>query len=298
MPTVKLWNGLLWLSNVALGAAIVVFAFQYLLFPVQDNPLEKVELDEGGGGGPSKSTKADYSPLKNVPNPVEPRVQGTGPTAVSSISADLLGTNVSTDPQWMFAFLMVKGKNQQVTAYYDEPVMYDGAPVAEFSGWKLKKVTATSATFSNGAKEETITMAGTAFTSMGPSPVGPHAGGTGERGKVTMLQRTNDREVYGVDRNTMAWAMENQEKILSEIGLQDYSSGGIQVTSIAAGSIASEAGLQQQDVIKSINGQPIANSISLAELRNNPQMKQQSQLVISIERGGQTKTIVVQPTQR
>lgn len=270
----------LWLLNAGLSVAVVVFAMHYFVFPQQDNPLETVEIDRPGIAVPPPPP--DYAPLKNMSNPVE--LQRNGPP---NFQAALTGTNPGTDPAWIWAYLVVQGRNVPVTAYFDEPVISEGVPVPELQGWKLKRVTGSSATFSNGQKEETINTGG-----MGPVPA------TGERGKIQALARTNDRETYGVDRNTIAWAIENQEKILSEIGLQDYSSGGIQVTSIALGSIASEAGLQQYDVIKSMNGSPIANSISLAELRNNPQMKNQQSMVIGIERGGQVKTIVIQPTQR
>ncbi len=294
MRSVKLGNALLWVLNVALGAAIVVFAFQFLLFRDAPNPTESVTIDEGARtAGPTKGT-TDYSPIKNVPNPVEPR-KGDDPKTPGTIRADLQGTNQSVDPAWIFAFLSVAGKG--VTAYYDEPVMFDGGVVADLAGWKLKKVTATTATFSNGTREETLTMGSGSTTGMAPGAVGPIPGGA-ERGKVTALSKTNDREHYSVDKNTAQWAIDNQEKILSEIGLQDYSGGGIQVTSIASGSIASEAGLQQYDVIKSFNGQPVTNSISLAELKSNAQLRNQNQLVIGIERGGATKTIVIQPSQK
>ncbi len=296
MRPVKLGNALLWVANVTLGAAIVVFAFQFLLFRDAPNPTEGVTIDEGGrAAGPPKS-QTDYSPIKNVPNPVEPRPQGSGPSSPSSIRADLQGTNQSADPAWIFAFLSVSGKG--VTAFYDEPVTFDGSVVADLAGWKLKKVTATSATFSNGTREETLTMtSGASGTAMTPGAIGPIPGGV-ERGKVQALSKTNDREHYSVDRNTAQWAIENQEKILSEIALQDYTGGGIQITSIASGSIAGEAGLQQYDVIKSLNGQPVTNSMSLNDLKNNAQLRNQNQLVITVERGGTTKTIVIQPSQK
>jgi hypothetical protein len=295
---VKLGNGLLWVTNVALGAGIVVFAFQFLLFPAGErNPIADVEAAEEDSKKVTPAKPQDVTPVRNFVNPVEPRLK-EGPSSVSELrGVELTGTHLDPDPVGIFAFVNVPSRNVNVVAWFDEAVTQDGNPVGELAGWKLKKVTGNSATFTNGQKETTITKA--AGFASGPGLPGP-LGSTspGERGKIQKLAVTNDRETYGVDRATMQWAIDNQEKILQEVGLQDYASGGIQVISLSQGSIAAEAGIQQNDVIKSINGQPIANSISLAELRNNPQMKQQSSLVISIERGGASKTIVIQPTQR
>lgn len=294
----KLGNGLLWVTNVALGAGIVVFAFQFLLFPAGErNPIADVEAAEEDSKKVQPAKPQDVSPIRNFANPVEPRIK-EGPTGSGELrGVELTGTHLDPDPIGIFAFVNVPSRNVNVVAWFDETVAQDGNPVGELQGWKLKRVTGHTATFSNGQKEATLTKTG-GFAAAGGG-AGPLGGATpGERGKIQKLAVTNDRETYGVDRATMQWAIDNQEKILQEVGLSDYSSGGIQVTSLTQGSIAAEAGIQQNDVIKSINGQPIANSISLAELRNNPQMKQQSSLVISIERGGAVKTIVIQPTQR
>jgi type II secretory pathway component PulC len=299
MRSVKAANGLLWLANVAVGAGIVVFAFQYLIFPQDDNPLADVEEDASGATGGGKPKPVDYSPVKLLPNPVEPRERGSGPTARPDIAGELLGTVSSDDPDQIVAFLLVPGKNQHVNAYYKEPVTLDGAPIEEFRGWTLVRVTRDTAVFTNGAKETTLTIRGT-LVSAGPASGAPPSGTMIDRSqvKLTKLQAGNDREVYGIDRQSIEWIMANQDQVLSEVGLTDYSGGGIQITSLQSGSIAEAAGLQQSDVIKSINGQPIKNSISLAELRNNEQLRKSGSMTISLERAGQVRSVVIQPTQR
>lgn len=298
MRSIKLVNGLLWTANAGLGAAIVIFVVQQLVLPEDGNLLQDVVMDEEVARAPVRTPPKDWSPLKNLTNPVEPMAAPTGPAAASSIRADLVGTIPSPEkPEEAVAFLFLPARKVSVNAYHGEPVMDGENAVAELAGWTLKSVTRVSATFTNGSREETLRL-DSGLADAG----GPASGGAGAMDKskldVRKLAENNNRATYAVDKATAEWVLANQEAVLNEIGLQDYASGGIQVVSIQPDAVASKVGLQQYDVIKSLNGQPVANSLSLAELRNSPQLKRANSLVIGIERGGQARTIVIQPSGR
>jgi S1-C subfamily serine protease len=111
--------------------------------------------------------------------------------------------------------------------------------------------------------------------------------------KPVRITSTNDSDQFTLDRPSIAWAVENQDSLLHEVTLQDYASGGIQITSIAPGSLASDFGLQQGDVVKSVNGQPVVSSLSLNELRNSEAIKRATALTVGIERAGQVRALVI-----
>lgn len=97
------------------------------------------------------------------------------------------------------------------------------------------------------------------------------------------------------DAADLDWILANADDLLREIGLADYPGGGIQITAIAEGSIASQAGLRPNDVIRAVNGREIRSAVALAELRADEALRRSAQLTVTLERAGATRTLVIQP---
>lgn len=300
MKQVRLLNGSLWTANVGLGGAVVVFVF-HILFPANPNPLSDVVLFAAAPGAVKAAPPPNFTPVRNFQNPVIPREASSGVAAASDIKADLLGTVTSAVPTEIVAYLAIPGRNLHLNAYYDEPVGQDGSPVPELAGWKLVSVTSDSATFSNGTRETTLVLKEAAIGTAGLGPGGMSSSmaalaGTVDKPKVTKIASTNDSETYSIDKASIAWVTANQDAILGEITLQDYASGGIQITSLAPGSLAEQFGLKANDVVRSVNGQPIPNSLALADLRNSDVIKKATTLTLGVERAGLVRALVIRST--
>src|SRR5688572_19085390 len=111
--------------------------------------------------------------------------------------------------------------------------------------------------------------------------------------KITKIASTNDSETYTINKAGAAWAVENQDGILSELKFQDSHTAGIQILSIPPGSLAEQFGLRPNDVIRSVNGQPVTNTVTLTELRNSDALKRASALTVGIDRAGQMRALVI-----
>ena len=81
-------------------------------------------------------------------------------------------------------------------------------------------------------------------------------------------------------------------QVYDQLNLPEDVKGGVIVTSVQDGSPASEAGLQQLDVITQLDGEPIKNMV---ELRQHLYYEKQSgeEMVIDFYRDGQQESLTV-----
>ena len=137
MKTANLVNGLLWTLNILLGAGIVVFAFQFLLFPAASDALEDMKWAQAEDfSKASPKTKMEVNDLRTLLNPIEPPVAANaGGRKVSLIKGvELKGTVPMSDSKHGAAVLEILAKRSQVMAYMGEAVKDGDEFVAELRG--------------------------------------------------------------------------------------------------------------------------------------------------------------------
>lgn len=107
---------------------------------------------------------------------------------------------------------------------------------------------------------------------------------------AAMLEATGDRWGYYIPADEMAAYTESTENAYVGIGITitvSEEGDGLQVMQVNAGSSAQEAGLQVDDVITGIEGQPTAG-MTTEEARNLVRGKEGTQVAITVRRGSQT----------
>lgn len=312
MGNVKLINRFLWTFNIFLGAAVMVFAFQYLLFPKDQNHLKDLPVDEGTfSTGPVRAQNtADDGFLKTLANPLEkPKMGGAAPLP-TLFRATLKGTLPSEkDPKVGIAFIKSMGKNMELVAYMGEPIFYEGKLYEEFRGWTLTQVSRDRALFTSasGQKAELIVDQAVVQPPGAPGAPGsvpgkvPRIGQAyaGENYKSRILASSDGRQVWGLDQDEIDWAFQNVERIMDQdFRVAPYGGGGLRVESLQPGSIGATRGIVAGDVVREVNGQPLSNVADVRALMNNPAMRQQSGLRITIERAGKPVVIEYRPLPR
>lgn len=296
MKQVKLFNGLLWGLNILMGVAIVIFAFNFLLFPKPQDPLNLDFGEEVLQAGPGRTT--NYTLLSALPNPV---VKGsTAGTDLNVRPAEFQSvTLIGTWPPTAF----IRVGNRETQAEVGQPIMFDGVEMQEVRGWKLIHVDSDTATFSDGQRQVRLQKAGgeglTGLDTVGPGVkrrpdlVGKEYDFS--KSKTKLLQDTDTRKVYGMDPEEIAWAQANFDQILANDFTFDPSgSGGLRITEVRNGSIGSLRGVEKDDILKTVNNTPITGLAELKNLKDN-QPKGQRTLSLTIERSGRTIEIQYTP---
>jgi hypothetical protein len=306
---VKLLNRILWGVNVLLGAGIVVFSFQYLLFAPDAKYLKDFKQEDDSPSVVKGPADAGDGALRTLPNPVEKRsVQG--PASASDFKAMLKGTLPSEkDPQRGVAFIKSIGRNVELVAYVGDEILHDGKPFDEFRGWTLTSVTRDRAYFAckDGRKAELFLD-----QAMTPPPggVGAAAGGVqpgrpaarqgaayqGDQYKSRLLASADSRQVWGMDQDEIDWVSQNAEQIMDrDFQVAPYAGGGLRLENVTAGSVGAARGLLAGDVLREVNGQPLNNITDVRTLMNNPAIRQQTGLRLTIERAGKPVVIEYRP---
>jgi hypothetical protein len=307
---VKLLYRLLWWVNLLLGAGILVFFFFYLLrgsnakqyvkhLKTEDDTLATAVRQQGPGDGA----------LKSLGNPVEKREKlGPGLSDVP-FKATLKGTLPSEkDPKSGVAFIKSTGRNAELVAYIGEEILQEGKPFDEFRGWTLESVAKDRAAFVN-RKNERVTL--TIEQAITPPPGGASVPGalgagpktqrigqayTSESYKSRLLASADSRQVWGLDQDEIEWASQNAEQIMDrDFAVAPYAGGGLRLESVNAGTIGAARGLLAGDVLREVNGQPLNSIADARTLMNNPAMKQQTGLRLTIERAGKPVVIEYRP---
>jgi hypothetical protein len=306
----KLLNRLLWAVNLLLGAGILVFSFQYLLRasdskidirPDDDNvKVTKAPTDQGNGA------------LTTLPNPIVKREDSKLPTDVP-FKAVLKGTLPSEkEPKRGVAFIKSQARNVELVAYVDEEITQEGKPYEEYRGWMLVSVNKDRAVFANrkGEKVELSIDLSFAAAPGGNPAVGPSGTGlprasqigkayTSDQYKSRLLASAESRQVWGLDQDEIEWANQNSEQIVDrDFQVAPYAGGGLRIEGVTAGSIGAARGLLAGDVVRDVNGQPLNSIGDIRTLMNNPSMKSQNGLRLTLERAGKPMVIEYRPLPR
>ena len=310
MNDIKLLNRVLWGVNVLLGAGIVVFSFQYLLFAPEAKYLKDFKQEDDSPAAPVRAQDNSDGALRTLPNPVERRVIDTGAKAAVDFKAVLKGTLPSEkEPKQGVAFIKSTSRNVELVAYVGDEILQDGKPFDEFRGWTLASVSKDRALFvSKGGQKAEL------FLEMNPSPVpggpaGPGsavpAGKPGSRQgaayqsdqyKSRLLASADSRQVWGMDQDEIEWVNQNAEQIMDrDFQVAPYAGGGLRIENVNAGTVGAARGLLAGDVLREVNGQPLNNISDVRTLMNNPAMKQQTGLRLTIERAGKPVVIEYRP---
>jgi len=308
MRNVKLVNGLLWVLNGLLGAGIVAFAYFFLLTQGA-NPLQGFSPEDGTGTIGPVTPPPNDAVLKSLNNPLEPRAHAAA--AATLFKATLKGTLPTTDPKRGTAFIKSMGRNVELVADMGEPIQGpDGKLYEEFRGWVMAEVSKDRAVFTNGAQRQVLTLDPT--TPAGP-PGAAGAVGAGPAGKSNrvgqaysmesfksrLLASAESRQVWGMDPDEIDWAIQNTDQIVDrEFQVSPFSGGGLKIDSVSSGSIGATRGLMAGDVVRDVNGQPLNNLTDIRTLMNNPAMRQQSGLRITVERAGKPFVLEYRPLPR
>lgn len=193
-------------------------------------------------------------------------------------------------------------------AYVGEEILQEGKPFDEFRGWMLEAVAKDRAVFINRKSERvtlTIDQAITpppggagppgAFSAAGKTPRVGQAY-TSETYKSRLLASADSRQVWGMDQDEIEWASQNAEQIMDrDFQVAPYAGGGLRLESVNTGTIGAARGLLAGDVLREVNGQPLNNIADVRTLMNNPAMKQQTGLRLTIERAGKPVVIEYRP---
>ncbi len=314
MNDAKLVNRVLWGFNVLLGAGILLFSFQYLLRASDAGLLKDVRLDDDGPTVRGPVADPGDGALKTLPNPIEKRVPIPGDKIDLPFKATLKGTLPSEkDPKRGVAFIKSNARNAELVAYMDEEILQEGKPFDEFRGWVMVSVGKDRAIFANkkGDKVEltidqsfAATPGAAAGGPLGAGPGGPRASRVGqayqsEAYKSRLLASADTRQVWGLDQDEIDWAGQNAEQILDrDFQVVPYAGGGLRLENVTAGSIGAARGLIAGDVLREVNGQALNNLGDVRTLLNNPTVKNQTGLRLTIERAGKPIVLEYRPLPR
>lgn len=309
MNDVKVLNRCLWGFNLLLGAGIVLFSFFYLLRPPK---LEAFRADEDTAPAPPKAPDAGDGALRNVSNPVEKKdIQA--PVTQPAFKATLKGTLPSEkDPTRGLAFIKSPARNVDMVAYVGEEILFDGKVFDDYRGWTLATVGKDRATFTTKSGQRVELTIDQAIApvpgSAGAPTAGPAAGAgrsrigqayTVETYKSRLLASADGRQVWGMDQDELEWAAQNADQILErDFQVAPYAGGGLRLENVTAGSIGATRGLMAGDVLREVNGQPLNNISDVRAMMNNPAMKSQPGLRLTIERAGKPVVVEYRPLPR
>jgi hypothetical protein len=315
MSDVRTLNRGLWGINLLLGAAILAFSWKYLLFASPAEGLKDFRPDEGpAGAGPARSADPGDGALKSLPNPIEKKAAAAGVQALSQFKAILKGTLPSEkDPQRGIAFIRSLGKNQELVAYVGEAILHEGKPFDELSGWSLQEVFRDRAVFAaaDGRKETLVLdQAVTPPPAAGASSAALRTAGPGKTSRLgqpyvaqnfksRLLASSDGRQVWGIDPDELDWAMQNSDQMLDrDFRVSPFAGGGLRIEDVSSNSIGAARGLVAGDVIREVNGQALSNVADVRTLMNNPAMRTQQGLRMTVERAGRPVTLEFRPLPR
>ena len=311
MTNVKLLNRILWGVNILLGAGIVLFSFQYLLFAPEAKYLKDVKQDDDSAAPPPIVDRGDGA-LKTLSNPVVKPEATRGPMASVDFKATLKGTLPSEkDPKSGVAFIKSTTRNTELVAYVGDEILHEGKPFDDFRGWTLTTVTKDRAVFTSksGQKAElTIDQAMAAAPAAGAPGAAPARGAPGAKAgqaytsdgyKSRLLASADSRQVWGMDQDEIEWASQNAEQIMDrDFQVAPYAGGGLRIENVNAGTIGAARGLMAGDVLREVNGQPLNNISDVRQLMGSGQMQKQTGLRLTIERAGKPVVIEYRPLPR
>jgi general secretion pathway protein C len=195
----------------------------------------------------------------------------------SSLAASLIGTMVANRPQWSFATLRDDGSKD--VGVYMVGDRFMGAEVLEID--RLRVI------ILNENRKEYIALGEDPAPASLPvaksTPVAPPRGGEAEG--ITKL----DENRYEIARSTIDEQLSNLNNIATQARIvpsfKDGVANGFKLFSIRPGSLYSQIGIQNGDVIRRINGYEINSPDKALEVYSK--LKESSKIEIDLERRGQ-----------
>jgi S1-C subfamily serine protease len=111
---------------------------------------------------------------------------------------------------------------------------------------------------------------------------------------------TDSRQVWQMDPEEMIWAEQNADAILRDLSLSVAADErgnvkGLRVAGIQDGSIAMLRGVEEGDVVRSVNGQPLQSPDDLRRMQEQSKGKRQNSMTMVIERAGRSVQIEYLP---
>jgi hypothetical protein len=309
---VRLLNGLLWGLNGLLGAAILAFAWFFLLFPKDAHSLKNYPWDDEAKVITKPPPGGDDGIMKTLPNPLEKRAVTAEIQRATAFKAVLKGTLASEkDTKAGVAFIKSSLRNTELVAYVGEEIRDGEKAYEEFRGWKLVEVGKNHAVFSDGSQQVTLVLdltsppqAGLIPGTGGPALSGAKAARIGQPYQSTtfksqLLSQTENRHVWGLDPDEIEWALQNQDSIMDQaFQVSPSAAGGVRIDSVQAGSIGAARGLIGGDIVKDVNGQPLNSVADVKTLLTSPAMRAQTGMRITIERAGKPVVVEYRPLPR
>jgi hypothetical protein len=300
MRKVRMLNAALWALNVALGVGIILFSVRYLFAGDSKNLSDFKSVDLSESAIPRVEPDRDFAVLKSLRNPLQkeaPRAEARS----TLFKAALKGTLASSDPGRGIAFIRSAAKNVDLVASVGEAISHDGKPYEEFRGWVLAEVGLDRAVFANGATKETLRIETLGGGASAPSPANGAVSARVNRAgqsyhpesfKSRLLASAESRQVWGLDPDEIDWVAQNADRVIDQdFQVTPYAGGGLKLESVQPGSIGASRGLAPGDIVKDVNGQPLATITDIRSLFSNPSLRQQAGLRITIERAGKPSVL-------
>jgi hypothetical protein len=332
-------NNALWIVNSLVAIAIIVFAFNYFIFPeaiVREDPVPEKPKGTSDRRGNQRSTEMNhYRHIWILGSTVgwEEKIvaEPTGPTGPAKFIPPALSTMVelvattpvldAPDSPYGTAFVRIlrppeqklvtpgdtltltdpsNGKTHEatVTRVYELEVYFSYYPEHYNKDVRiiLKRDDIGSIPDKGGGDDPPIEDPG-ANTQ---DPSGQLPGGQEPDndprvsvaivGKFGSTRAQDDENAWDIQVDEANWALNNEDKLLSEVSLRPKAGGGLEVEKIERGSMIEQRGIKGGDVIISVNGIPVNGPGDIAKLKANPAIKDSDTLRVKMLRQGKEIT--------
>jgi hypothetical protein len=304
MKKINLVKRLLWAFNIVLAAALLMYLFNFIVFPREKDYLEGLP-PRGDVTSISKTshvepiyTESFYDTITNFPNPMDVKKQKVEPKPIHSELSQYIDIHATMPPN--SAFLKRKRDNSIILAYCQEEIKDSkGEIVPELKGVRIIEVYFDHVIFNNNGVRETLNAPATKILGSSSSPTGPTVSPASDyrKFKSNLLIATGDRSVWAIDQEEIEYVQRNQDTILNnEVTLSFLPTGGVKIDSIKEDSIIKARGFQQGDIIKTINGRQVTAE-NAKDLPNDPVIKDARTITVVFDRWGKQKIIEFRPRQ-
>jgi general secretion pathway protein C len=194
----------------------------------------------------------------------------------SDLAATLLGTMVSTNPNYSFATIQPKTGKDSAPYYIDQMIMDEG---------RIYSIVRNKVFFIRNGHREFLEVENLPNIFMSPAEPGPAASGG--------VKLDGDKAI--VSRSMVDSTLGDLNQVIQQARMvPNFSNGkvdGFKIFAIRPGSIFQELGLKNGDVIQRINGTEINSvekAIPMLQLARND-----SQISIDLVRGGTKKSLTI-----
>jgi len=293
---IRLFNRALQGANALLALGILAFVWRHLAAPPKIDWMIDVDPSAAASSPPRPtSERPSEAPLLNLPNPLR---KPAGPTP-PPLGAILKGTLAASQAANGTAFIRSKAGHSETIARMGEPILRNGTPAPEFTGWLLSDLGKDYAVFTNPQGERFALEIESLSTSEGSVDRRPPSRlGEAYRPEIYQSRRlvhTDSREVWGIDENELDWAAQNSRQLLDRDVQLSLGSSGLRIDALSPDSMPSARGLKPGDVLREVNGRLLSSLADLQATLSNPP---RSGLQLTLERAGRPFFIEYRPLPR